>query len=305
MVRVSGGIDAPIRDLGFYRKAAIMSTQTRDAELPDVLKLEEVAPLRYRVHQPAGSAEGRDVVFGGQYLAQMLMAAERVNGGKDVKSIHAIFARVGTYAKPIELVVEEMQAGRTWASHTISAVQEGRLLARGLVLSSIDDPDLMRHSLAMAVSAAPGGEPLKTLCFDGAVTTQSGPIDLSDGVSRNQFWHRYPALMPNVAANQAILAWSTNGQLIGLAMRAHPDKVDISQAHRTLSTGVMNHTVNFHERFDISSWLLISQEATYAGRGRVHGRGSVITEDGRLVATFSQDSMARKIEDALDPKSQV
>jgi acyl-CoA thioesterase len=48
--------------------------------------------------------------------------------------------------------------------------------------------------------------------------------------------------------------------------------------------------------------LLINQEAVYAGRGRIHGRGSVYTEDGGLVATFSQDSMARKVEATLDPK---
>jgi acyl-CoA thioesterase len=85
-------------------------------------------------------------------------------------------------------------------------------------------------------------------------------------------------------------------------MRPHRDSVNIADAHRTISTGVIAHTINFHERFDVSQWLLVTQEATYAGRGRVHGRGMVFTEDGQLVATFSQDSMARKIEGELDPK---
>ena len=44
------------------------------------------------------------------------------------------------------------------------------------------------------------------------------------------------------------------------------------------------------------------QEATFAGNGRVGGSGAVFTEDGALVSTFEQDSMARGVDGALDPK---
>lgn len=37
----------------------------------------------------------------------------------------------------------------------------------------------------------------------------------------------------------------------------------------------------------------MAQEGTFAGKGRIHGRGAVFTEDGTLVATFSQDSMVK------------
>jgi acyl-CoA thioesterase-2 len=282
------------------------NAQAKSDELPDSLILDEAGPGRFLIRHPAENVEGRDVVFGGQYLAQMLMAAERVNGGKDIKSIHAIFARVGTYTQPIELVVDEMQGGRTWASHTITAMQNGRLLSRGIVLSSIDDPDLMRHSPTMPVATAPGGKPVVTGHFMDVETTDAGPANEPDGVPRSQYWHRYKkGPLKSLAANQAILAWASNGQLIGLGVRAHADTVDLRQAHRTISTGVIAQTVHFHERFDISSWLLICEEATYAGRGRVYGQGSVFTEDGKLVATYSQDSMARKIEASLDPKNQM
>ena len=75
-----------------------------------------------------------------------------------------------------------------------------------------------------------------------------------------------------------------------------------AQAHRTLSTGVIAHTVHFIEPFDVSEWLLIVTEAVSAAVGRVHGAGSVFTADGRLVAVFHQDSMARAADQALDPK---
>lgn len=272
-------------------------------EIPDMLELDRVGDHRYRVFQPAGSPEGRDVVFGGQLLGQMIMASDTECGGaKDVKSIHAIFARSGTYASPIELQVDSMQAGRTWGSDTVTAWQGDRLLSRALVLMSIDDPDFMRHEIEMPSVPGPDGlESVDGLIFPGADVRKVTPTTTTDGVPAMYFWHRFPGSSASTAVNQAILAWETNGFFIELAMSPHSEKVNIHDAHRSVSTGVIGHTINFHERFDIGEWLLLAHEATYAGRGRVHGRGLVFTQDGKLVATFTQDSMVRGVEGPLDP----
>jgi acyl-CoA thioesterase len=275
--------------------------------VPAVLQLEALGDGRYRAPNPGESPEQRDVVFGGQILAQMIMASDQAGGGaKDVKSIHTIFARAGTYQQPIDLQVESMQAGRTWASDTVTAWQGDRLISRALVLMSIDDPDLMRHQMEMpdvpgpadarpAASgmAYPGAELLRV---DDAIALAPG------GVPAMYFWTRYPGSFESPAVNQAILSWTTDGFFIELAMRPHAAKVRITDAHRNISTGVIGHTINFHERFDVGEWLLLAHEATYAGRGRIHGRALVYTEDGRMVATFSQDSMVRAVEGGLDPK---
>ena len=49
--------------------------------------------------------EGRDVIFSGQILAQMIMASDAAGAHqKAVKSIHAIFVRTGAYSGgPMEL----------------------------------------------------------------------------------------------------------------------------------------------------------------------------------------------------------
>lgn len=275
-----------------------------EGDAPSLLRLEKVAPDKYTVFQPSEAAEGRDVVFSGQLLAQMIMAADdRTEGKKDVKSIQTIFCRAGSYQSPIELLVDPMQAGRTWASDSISAVQNDKLLSRALVLSSIYDPDLIRHGPSMPKVSGPGdADPGGGIVFPGAeARSVPPPAAAGDGPPLSMFWHRYESKVGSPASNAAILSWATAGQLIGLAFQAHAGEVDISQAHRTISTGVIGHTVNFHERMDVSEWLLVCNEATYAGRGRVHGRGTVFTEDGLLVATFSQDGMARKVETDLDP----
>ena len=276
------------------------------ADLPNELCLDDQGDGKYLVRHPSEDAEGRDVVFSGQVMAQMIMAADQaVHGEKEVKSVHAIFARAATYTLPMYLQIETMYSGRAWASHTVTATQNDKLMSRALVLMNAVEPDLIRHGPAMP--DVPGPEQLSTsrmLTFPGLETR---PIDAPDatapdGTPSMYYWMRYDRPLSSLAANQAVVVWSQPGMIIGLAMRDHREKVDISQAHRSISTGVIDHIAHFHEEIDVSQWLLVTQNAAYAGRGRVYGSGSVFTQDGRLVSTFSQDSMVRGVDGPLDPK---
>jgi acyl-CoA thioesterase len=277
------------------------------AALPKLLQLEALESGRYRVHHPEHDPEGRNIVFSGQLLAQMIMAADRaVEGAKDTKSIHAIFSRAASYEAPLELEVDTIQNGRTWASHTVTAHQSGKRMSRAMVLMSVDEPDLMSHGPGMP--EVPGPDDLDpdpgSLAYPGAETrTVPDPAAVAlDGSPAEHLWLRIDASLESVAARQAVLAWSQPGNGIALAMRPHADVVDIREAHRTLSTGVIAHTCHFHERFDLREWLLVTQQATWAGRGRVHGSGSVFNAEGRLVATFEQDSMVKAAGAPIDSK---
>src|SRR5262245_49305914 len=80
------------------------------AELPEVLNVRPIGDGRYEAPPPSEDPEGRDVVFSGQIMAQMIMASDdQAGGAKEVKSIHAVFARAGTYSGgPMELQLESM-----------------------------------------------------------------------------------------------------------------------------------------------------------------------------------------------------
>src|SRR5256885_16821754 len=126
--------------------------------LPAMLELEPVAPHRY-AGRPEHTGEHRNVVFGGQILAQMIMAAHldrstEQSNDLEVKSIHAIFARAGDYAAPIEYEVESMHTGRTLGSDTVTFSQHGRIMSRALILWSKDEPALTRHTAHVSKPAA-------------------------------------------------------------------------------------------------------------------------------------------------------
>jgi acyl-CoA thioesterase len=266
--------------------------------LPYPLGLERTGERVYRAElEPARGP--RDVVFGGQLLAQMLIASALEHDfAKEVKSIHAIFARAGTFAEPLLFDVETLHDGRTFGSDSVTCRQAGKVVSRALVLLTVDEPDLIRHqAVETAAHARPvSGTPTDGRVFPGAEAA-AGDGD-KPGVLA--VWTRYPPGDDRVAVHQAVLAWATDGYLIGPALSLHPGFSE-DMAHRTVSTGVVSHTINFHERFDASQWLLLSNESVWAGRGRAYGRGSVFTGDGRLVATYTQDSMVRAFADGGSP----
>jgi acyl-CoA thioesterase len=264
-----------------------------------LLKLEPTGPGRYRVENE-GDPGVRDVVFGGQLLGQMIMAASAGSPGKQVRTLHTIFARAARVSAATELAVERIHDGRSFASANLTAWQGERLCARSLVLLDAPDPDLIRHAAPaprvdgpeQAVDTGPS-----PLVFPGAELRLVGGVDTWSpaapvGPAELFAWVRYAGAPDDVATNQAILAWGTDGFLIGTALRPHAG-IGQADAHRTLSTGVVGHTLTFHEPFTTRDWLLIAHESPHAGAGRSYGRAQVFTRAGRLVASFVQDSMIR------------
>jgi len=65
-------------------------------------------------------------------------------------------------------------------------------------------------------------------------------------------WVRFVGAPDDPGTDQALVAYSTDGFLIGTAMRPHKG-VGQAQAHITLSTGVLSHTLTYHEPCPASS----------------------------------------------------
>lgn len=75
-------------------------------------------------------------------------------------------------------------------------------------------------------------------------------------------------------------------------MRAHPG-IGTAQAHHTVSTAVMGIGATFHDPVRWDGWIRYHHESTFAGSGMSYVRGQVLTGDGRILASFTQDAMIR------------
>jgi acyl-CoA thioesterase len=269
------------------------------AEIPAPLRPQPVSDDRYRISN-TGSSEQRDVVFGGQFLAQAIVAASLRHPGKAVRSIQALFVRPGRIDAPTELAFESIHDGRTFASDTVTAWQGDRLCARFLVLLDVDEPDVIRHDVPMPDVTAPLDTPRTdqgTLVFPGTELRIVDGVDLwsvdaPTGPAETFLWAKAPALPDVLSVHQGVLAWATDGFLIATALRAHAG-IGQDDAHRGLSTGVIGHTIVLHEPFRADEWLLLAHHSPYAGRGRTFGTADVFTEDGRFVASYVQTNMIR------------
>ena len=259
----------------------------------DALTLESVGDDRYRA--PNVDA-GPGVIFGGQLLAQSIIAGRAGEPEKSVKTVHTVFARAGSPDAPVEITVDRLHSGRAMASCTVTIGQGDRLCARSQVLLSADEPDFIRHAdLAPTVpgpdASRAGGEASTVwevrIAGDADITDPArvGPPDLD-------VWTRFVGAPDDPGVSQALLAYATDGFLIGTAMRPH-DGVGQAQAHVTLSTGVLSHTLTFHEAVHAGEWMLLAHHSGYAGHGRCYGRADIFQEDGALVASFVQDGMIR------------
>ena len=270
-------------------------------DLLQALDLEQVGESRYRAQNVAG---GRGVIFGGQLLAQSIVAAMRDQPGKELKTIHTVFARAGAVDAPVDIDVDVMHSGRAFASATVTMRQGERLCTRSLVLLSAAEPDVIRHADPMPAVDPPERA---VAMGDSASAWQVrvvGGVDISDpqavGPAELNVWTRFHGAPDDLTTSQALLAYATDGFLIGTAMRPHAG-IGQSLAHVTLSTGVISHTLTFHEPFAAADWMLLAHRSPYAGRGRTYGRADVFARDGRLVASFVQDNMVRNLPEDQSP----
>jgi acyl-CoA thioesterase/uncharacterized protein (DUF427 family) len=243
---------------------------------------------------------GRDVVDGSQILAQSIVAACKSVPGKSVKSAHMIFSRAAIVHAPLQLEVDVTHAGSSFASVTVTARQGGKPCARGLLLLDRDTSDLVRHQAEMPKVAGPDEAPPYDMkvtgrelrVVDGAYT---GDPDAPVGPPELYVWLRYREAPAEPYLNQALVAHFTGHLTIATAMRPHAGLGE-ALAHLTLSTGVLALTISFHDPVRADEWMLYAHESTHAGRGLAYGRAQIFARDGRLLASFSQEAMLRKID---------
>lgn len=283
-----------------------MSGAANQSAIPivEAMDLEAIGSGRFRASNVTldDYHEGtRTVVFGGQLLGQMIAAAAAVVPGKRPLTVQAIFSRAARTTEGLEIETEVSQNGRSLATVSVDFSQGGKSTSRGLVTLDAGDEDLIRHGEPMPDVGAPGDAVPVDWAEPGSELRVVGGIDLAlakaTGGPEFNAWVRFPEAPAEPVLNQALAAWYTDMFTMGAAMRPH-EGVGFEVAHERISTGVFSHNLVFHERCDVTKWFLITQRATYSGRGRYYGVGGLYTEDGELFASFSQTGIVRAMPDS-------
>lgn len=271
-----------------------------ESSLKRLLDIFDVEPDSVDPTQFSGDSDGgaRRVVDGSQILAQSLVAAHKSLPGRTVRSAHALFVSVADPARRLEFTVTPIRVGRSVASATVTARQGTRICTNTTVLLDDPHPDVIRHDRAARspIVGPESAQPARNLPLSGREVRIVGVTDIDDpdevGPPVVDAWLHYDTVPERDELRRALLAHFTGHLGISTSLRPHAG-VGTAQAHHTLSTAPMGIGVTFHDPVGWTGWLRYHHESTYAGAGTAYVRGQVCTEDGRLLASFTQDAMIR------------
>lgn len=254
---------------------------------------------------PAHGPTRRDVVEGGQLLAEAIVATSKAVPDQRVTSASMIFMKAASFGAPVDLSVEMLRRGRTFSTAEVRASQDGQLRGAAMLLCDSGAPDVIGHTVAMPDVRHPyDAAPFDGFAMPGReIRIVDGAYDPDPervGPPEINVWVRFREAPDQDYLHTALLAQSTTHWTIAAGMLPHKGFGE-AHAHRSLSTGIMKATVAFHEQVDVTEWLLYANRAFWSGRGLIQGDGHVFTQGGRLAASYTIQAMTRGF--ARDPAS--
>ena len=281
-----------------------MTTDAADTQwtvqgLLDLFDAQPTGPDTYTVETGLAGADERQVVEGTQILAASIVAAAKRFPEKSIRSAYSVFARaVLVGAGPVELGIDVISEGRSTATAVVTATQNGKRVITTTILADVPTADVIRHQLPRPQVAQPAQAHESSMPMVGR---QLRLVDVHDVNSPDEVgppelfaWLHYDPIPTRDDLAKALIAYFTGHLGISTTMRAH-EGIGTSQAHLTVSTAPMTVSVSFHEPVRWDGWLLYGHESTQVGAGMSYVRGTVHTETGDLIASFTQDALIRPL----------
>ena len=276
----------------------------------DLIALLELEALEHNIYRGRNRDIGSGRIFGGQVLAQSLVAARRtVEGDRPAHSMHGYFILAGDLEIPVVYFVDRLRDGRSYTTRRVTAIQHGRAIfnmsasfhsaeegpSHQVEMPDVPPPEEVRPELERIrerVDEIP--EHLRD------VLTQDRPLDFrpvevdpfepGPVEPRRHTWVRAVGRVGDESLHhQAVLAYASDYGLLGAAMQPHGV---------TLNTpGVMvaslDHAIWFHRPFRVDEWLLYAVRSPVSGGGRGFARGTFFTREGKVVASVAQEGVVR------------
>lgn len=283
-----------------------MDTQT----LMQTLKLERLEVNLFRGTTP--EEESRVRIYGGQVIAQSLLAAYATVEARVCHSLHCYFIRPGDPNVPIIFEVDRSRDGGSFTTRRVIAVQHGQQIFN-LAASFQVEEDGFEHQAEMP--AAPHWEEVEDDREAQLKRADKLPAEMREWLQRpepiemrtvggrfdmrrptqlepvQQVWFRAKDPIGNdLAMHQVILAYASDMSLLGTSLRPHA----VNWRTPGMQTASLDHAMWFHRPTDFNEWHLYHQEAPSSSGGRGFNVGQIYrASDGALVASCAQEGLMR------------
>ncbi len=254
-------------------------------------------------------------VFGGQVLAQSLVAAMRTTPAERiVHSMHGYFLRPGNVELPITFSVERIHDGRSFSARRTQAYQEG-LPILSMIASFQDVDDGLDHQIDLPdgipdpESLPSDEEALKGIDHPVAQYWATGrPFDMrhvdsslyftveGEHVAHQAVWLKAVGKLPDDPnLHRAALAYASDYSILESIFRRH----GLSWATPGAKVASLDHAMWWHRFGRVDEWMLYLQESPTAIGGRGLAQGRIYSRDGVLLASVAQEGMVRVARQSL------
>jgi acyl-CoA thioesterase-2 len=285
-----------------------MTTQTND--LLSLLNIERLEVDLFRGRGDGGETVKR--IYGGQVIAQALVAAYRTVEDRLCHSLHAYFIRPGDPSIPVIYEVDRARDGRSFTTRRVIAIQKGKQIFN-LAASFHKQEDGWAHQHDMPAADGPEGlapfEDRRAEVIDRIPEAlrpqfnrnrpidmrEVGPLDLfqpQPTSDANQMWFRVKEKIDQPPwVHHCLLAYASDMALLGSANRPH----GIAWLGGKAMWASLDHAMWFHAPIRFDDWHLYDMDSPFAGGARSFNRGRVFSKDGRLVASVAQEGLRRPV----------
>lgn len=248
-------------------------------------------------------------VYGGQVLAQCLVAATRtVDGVRPVHSLHGYFLRAGDIRLPITFSVDRLRDGRSFSTRRVQAYQNGEPIFSMIASFQDEDPGIEHQDQFPIGIPSPETLPsAKDLLGDidhpvAQYWANARPFDMrhvtdpiyfqvkGEQVAHQAVWIKALGTLPfDQELHTAALAYVSDYTILEPIFRRH----GIAWTHEGLKSASLDHAMWFHRPARVDQWMLYVQESPSAQGGRGLSLGRIFSSDGLLLATVAQEGMVR------------
>lgn len=277
----------------------------------DLVRLLDLEPIEHNIYRGRNRDIGTGRIYGGQVLAQSLVAARRtVDEDRPAHSLHGYFILPGDLEVPVVYFVERLRDGRSYTTRRVTAIQHGQAIFN--LSASFHAPEEGPSHQAEMPEVPPPEELESELERIRAradelpddlrsVLTQDRPLDFRPVEARDPFdpgpaeprrrtWIRAIGEIGDRARlHQAVLAYASDYGLLGAALQPH----GVTFRNPDVMVASLDHSIWFHRPVRVDEWLLydVDSPATWGGRG--FARGAFFTREGDLVASVAQEGVVR------------
>ena len=246
-------------------------------------------------------------IFGGQVLAQAVIAAERTTDEDRVPhSMHGYFLRPGDASRGLTLSVDRIHDGRSFSTRRSQAFQNGVPIFSMIASFEREDAGLDHQApapldiappeeLVGRAAASPVHPISERLRAESPIQIVHATGDIYARVHgeqepRQAVWMRVRREIPDdPAIHRAVLAYMSDMTIQEPVLRAH----GVSWATPGLKVASLDHAMWWHRPTRVDQWLLYVQESPSARAGRGLSTGRIFDRSGDLVATVAQEIMVR------------